>query len=731
MAEKPTVENTESGIQGEEILDSYYPSFLDADNKDMTDEEKAANYVLERFRSMSKARTPQEEKWTTAESNYRVVPGATPTRNNKNQWRSTHTVPITHGIVETAVAEYSDANPDIIIANRLKADAYKGDVMGNIFKYTQFKGDFKVEKLKAFRELAIYGTVIWEEFYREDPSIVRDPVDYDPETNKFTYEIKKTTKFNDVYGRVCNIWDIYVDERAEDFTDAEDVIKREVLTMNAFKMKYGKYEPVKKDEIKAGGETTQKDAFPKEEGDAVDKIEVFTYTNQVEDVQWIVANGKLVNPFDTANPFMHKELPYARGVNILMPHKFYGMGIPEIIAGVQSEINTLRRMALDREKLDINKPSLSSGRQDLTEEEAGMYPGKVLQVADVDKSFKQLDTTGPGQGRYQEEDLLKEDARYGSGVSNPSSANTTGATATESAIVKEATLKRLRSVLAVNEVILLTRIGKLRVKNIQQFYKDPVKVQKVTGEGGKTEWVGEYRQVGVQKDSNKPMEFFSIDPEWIRGDFEFSIQSYSTIPLSQALEEQRSEQVFDRLTNPVMMQVIDPRKLAIWFMKKHSEDPRKVMMENLDTPDEALADEENAKMMMGVELPPTPGATPEHTAAHLAYVERYAFQIDDAKDDIFTKHIDGEKVPVSPAGMGQNLPPITNGPEQGMDPNALGAPPEGADPNALPPEMAGAPGPGGMPVEGGIPGQEGGGNPLTPDMSFDGQLSKPNQQVRK
>lgn len=683
----------------------WYPLFLEKLKGSKPDEELAADYVAERRKSMAKARATIETEWTNAESAYRVTPG---TVNTAEAWRSTHTVPITHGLVETAVAEFVDSNPDSIITNKIKGGEGKNSVMIKCFKHSQYVGDFKVEKIKAFRDLAIYGTVIWEEFYREDPRIIKEIQEVDPETGEFTYELTQQTTFNDVYGTVRSLWDIYVDDRADDFDNAVDAIRREVLPFTEFRRIYGKYDPVKQEKVKPGGETEQKEGFPKDEGDNADLVEVLHYYNQSEDIYWIVANTVLLNAFDNPIPFHHKKLPFARGVNVLMPHKFYGMGLPKIIEGVQQEIDTLRRMALDRSKLNLSKVFLTATREDLTDEDITLRPGKQIPVRDVESSVKPLEFSDTGASRYQEEDLLKEDARFGTGISNPSQAVTTGATATESAIVKEATLKRLRTILATNECLLLNRIGKLRVSNIQQFYQDPIKINKITGEGGATRYEGVYRS--IRDESSDGVTYFNLDPADIRGDFEYEVQSYSTIPLSQALDEQRADQLYDRLVeSPVM----DRKKIDSWLIKKHQEQPANFLMENLDVPNAELAEEENAKMLTGIELQPTQNATPEHTYAHINYVKRYAWQIDETVDQIFTNHINGEMMPVSPSGMGGQLPPTEGQP---MDTGAM-------------------PAPGGMGGEmpqniGPIPGMEGGGNPTTPDMSFDQQLGNKNQSIQ-
>jgi hypothetical protein len=668
---------------------------------------------------MAKARTTYETEWNEAVTAWAATPGQT---DSENTWKSTHTVPLTHGLCETAIAEMVDANPDDIISERTGKNEEAGNKMHSIFKFTQWKGDFNFQKQALFRDMVIFGTVIWEEYYREDKRVIKEITDVDAETGEITYEIKETTDFNDVYGQVRSIWDMYVDEKAEDFSDAVDCVRREVFRWDDFTRLFGKYKPViagikKKngesigDELAVtpGGDTKQQMTDAKPEGDETDKVEVFFYYHKPEDIYWIVANGVLVNQFNDGIPFWHKELPFSRGVFIMRPHKFYGMGMPAILKGAQSELDTIRRMAIDRAKLNISKVFLTSARENLTDEDLAISPGKRVEVADVDKSVKALEFSDTGASRYSEEDRLIDDARYATGVSNPSQAVTTGATATESAIVKESTLKRIRGILELNATILFTRLGRQRVQNIQQFYKDPVKVEKVIGSEGFETFQATYRTVREEKDGQ--VQYFSVDPEWVRGEFDYSVQSYSTVPLSQALEEQRADQMYDRLTTNTF---VDQKKLVAYLARKHNERPDAFLMDNLAVPDAKLAYEESLKMMAGEDIPPTQGATPEHTKGHIDFIERYAFQIEDAVDQVMTKHIDGEINPtVLPGGGTQPVAPI--GPE-GLQPSvdaSLGG--------QAGPETIGA---------GAIPGMEGGGNPMTGDNSFDQQLGAPNQSIQ-
>ena len=70
------------------------------------------------------------------------------------------------------------------------------------------------------------------------------------------------------------------------------------------------------------------------------------------------------------------------------------------------------------------------------------------------------------------------------------------------------------------------------------------------------------------------------------------------------------------------------------------------------SPDVDLADEENAAMMDGQPLPPTPGATPEHTEAHILFAQAPEVQQDQQVQQILRAHIEGELLEQQGGGMG-------------------------------------------------------------------------------
>lgn len=706
-----------------EIVTDWYPDFLNKENTTIPDEKKATDHVELRLKSMKKARSAYETIWTTNEQSYRVEPGTVDEKDDAESWRSTNTTPLTHGLVETAVSEFIDSEPDYEIASQKESEKDNVGIIKKIVEHTRYKGDYDYQKQISFRSIGIYGSTIWWEYYREDPRFIKTLKSFDDKTKKKTYEIAKTTEFNDCYGEWLSPWNFYPDENAKIMSEANDCIRREVLNWSDFVRVYQDYPgfPL----AKAGGNLDNNEAYPIEQGsNDEDRIEILHYYNKPYDIYWIDANGTLMNEFESSLPDDHKELPFADGAYIKMPGHFWGIGMPQILAGTQAELDTIRRLRLDRSKLNISKVFLTSNREDLSDAEIAMSPGKRISVNDPAKSIMALEFSDTGASGYREEEALMNDARYATGVSDPSAANVTGATATESAIVKEATLKRLRACLATNKTLFFERIGELRLANILQHYQDPIKVNKITGANGEEKWEAVYREVQTP-DAEGKFSSITVKPEDLRGNFTFYVKPTTNIPLSFELEKEQKRQMFDRI---VAIPVVDPEKAIRWLFDAHKDDADKVLMKGIGVPDEELADSENARMMQGANIPPTLNAVPAHTQRHYKFIVENAWQIDQSVDQVISAHVNGELNPVSPAGVGGVTPPV------GLDGNAVGtAPMAGSNQNSnQAADLAGmmnAPqgaAPNGLnPVQGGeMPAAADSGSAISPDMSIDQQLQR-------
>ena len=161
----------------------------------------------------------------------------------------------------------------------------------------------------------------------------------------------------------------------------------------------------------------------------------------------------------------------------------------------------------------------------------------------------------------------------------------------------------------------------------------------------------------------KGYTFFDATPALIEGKYDYIVVPDTAMPITKAQEIEINQGLYDRLiSNPVInspdgkMHIPGPNgqdnampmpkgmlKLTEDLLKNHNKNSEDYI------PDETSGDpmleqamKENMAMMQGMELGPTPLASPDHTLVHNKFMEA---NVDESTPDIqqlFGQHIDGE-----------------------------------------------------------------------------------------
>src|SRR4030042_3550521 len=196
------------------------------------------------------------------------------------------------------------------------------------------------------------------------------------------------------------------------------------------------------------------------------------------------------------NIYKHKQLPFARAVDVKRTHHFYGKGEAELLESIQDEINTLRRMVIDRNHLDIDKMFLVSNNLGLNDEDLMARPHGMIPTDDVNAA-KAVEYGDIPRSVELSIKLLGDDATTSTGIDPRSASLPTPGTATEAAIVKESALKRIRMKMRLLEREFLVHIARLRVANIIQFYSQP-RLEKIVGKKGTQDYEQEIAKLSTQ-----------------------------------------------------------------------------------------------------------------------------------------------------------------------------------------------------------------------------------------
>lgn len=520
-------------------------------------ENKKIETVMDRMEKMKRKRRQYEKDWNAADKQRQMHRANRP----KDEWRSDLKLPDTFSVIETAKAEMVDQSPGIIYRPRESGDVLKATKMNKIFEYTWDKANGDLELMKFIDDALVYGIAIGEEYWKHETKEIKHLEDFD--TDKMepkSWEKRETVTYDDVCFESIPIWNFYWDPMADSLENARDCAKVLIMTQHEFEKRYKKYPKHKK--VASGGDVFRTQWF-QPLGNVDDfEIEVIHYYDKLSDLYLILANGVLLTSPDNPIPYKHKDFPFIKGVDILLPHSFVGMGEPKVMKCLQEERDTLRNMRLDTTHLNIQTQYIVDDRLELDDEDLIAKPHSIIR-GPVD-SIRAVEKIPIFAESIREEELLNDDIIKATGIDiRMQSLGGSGDTATEVAILKESSLKRIKLKLKLLEKMALSRLGRLRLLNIQQFYSIP-KVVKIIGEEG-IEEAEQYRNIGF-KHPKGSYEWFTAMPDDLVGDYDVVVIPGQTLPVSKALESQKAINLFDRLMGHPD---IDQKELAKMLIDVH------------------------------------------------------------------------------------------------------------------------------------------------------------------
>lgn len=651
--------------------------------------------VYERYYTLrdDPLRQEAEADWEIADKEYgMVVPEISP-----DDWQSHLHLPDAFAAIQAQAQEDIErkARPHLLATE--ETDEPIAEFCNSVLTYNMNNTGFDFQYFLGKLSKTIRGTSFLMNYWREDKRVVKDPKSVDDETGEIKYEDKEIIDFDDDYTEWVPNEFIFIDEKAKHIDDAVDMVRREVLNIDEFHRIYGNKPGFFDTEyVTPGGETTTRSYFKLPKDITEKDVEVLHYFGKSIDAYWVVANNVTIcdDPLQTK----HKQLPVAVLKQYHLPGRFWGIGIPKIIHFLSEERKSIRNLNMDRQKIIVGGAFLHNSAFDIDEEDEVIYPGKFISVdtsgQPVNQAIQQLNMSDVPPSYFRTEEILLEDMRRAHGIDDRIQGVNVGGTATEAAILKESSLKRVNLINIVNEMDAVIRIGRLKWSNIQFFYGTP-RLQRIAKDNDETEQ-RVYRTMSVNgrkfsivKENGKNVlksedikgnSALTLKPDYakyLEGSFDVSVDAEIFTPVSKAIEQTKKTEVFSLwLSNPATLANMDLNgamadlaevnniKPDRWL--KNPDGSRKDMM--------MLAEAENMIMATGQPLDATPNATEDHTLVHLMFTKTQEFQeLSREVQEIILDHILGEH---------------DNNPATGASADLLGA--HGLNPN--PEAAAGVPG---------------------------------------
>jgi hypothetical protein len=601
--------------------------------------------VYERFYLLrdDSARKDAEAQWELADKEYEMYFEPP----DPDSWQADLHLPDAFAAIQTQEQERIERRSRPILEATEESDEPIAELGNSVLRYNMDNTGYDYQYYLGKLSAASRGMCFFRNYWRTDKRIVKDPVDIN-EDGTIRYEDKEIIDFDDDYTEWMPNEFCYVDEKADHIDKAIDWVRREIINVEEFHRIYDE-KPGFFDTkfVKAGGDTNNRSFFKLPEDMTEQDVEVLHYENRSVDAYWVCANN--ITICDSPLQTKHKELSLAVGYQYKIPGRFYGVGIPKVIHYLSEERRSIRNLNMDRQKIIVGGAFLHNSAFDLDEEDEVIYPGKIMSFdtngQPVGNAIQQLNMSDVPASYFRTEEILLEDIRRADGIDDRITTSNSATTATQAAIVKESTLKRINLVSITNEMDTVVRIGRLKWSNISWNYTIP-RIERIT-EDNQERLEKTYRTISVkgkkfsvESDNGKKVlkmddirgkSALTIDKKmakYLESSFDVTVDADAAPPPSKAIEQTKKTEIFSLLlSNPATLATMDINgavadilavnniKPDIW-MKNPDGSRRDMMM---------LAESENMVMVAGQPLDGTPGASEDHTLVHLMFTKTQEF----------------------------------------------------------------------------------------------------------
>lgn len=117
---------------------------------------------------------------------------------------------------------------------------------------------------------------------------------------------------------------------------------------------------------------------------------------------------------DEGNPYWHGRLPYKRACYVSLPGEFYGVGLPEMLAALQDELNTVRNQRIDYNSMALRRMWKLRKGCGLTAKDLIWRQNGVIQVENID-DVMEINVQDIPASAFANEEAIKQDMKDATG----------------------------------------------------------------------------------------------------------------------------------------------------------------------------------------------------------------------------------------------------------------------------------------------------------------------------
>jgi hypothetical protein len=491
------------------------------------------------------------------------------------KWQSNVQIPYVQAAVETMVPRIIDARPEFTVLGRNEDDQMKAQKQQELMDYFWEVAGMDSTTEDFVRATLIYGIGFLQVSWKKDVRKLKYLRTKDIASKKYEWKEEEKTYFD---GPMCEWVDNYTlwydwhntARRSKQFwfkrivltggeirrrypmADKERLqlalnspggdlidyaaIRQQVRTTNLYTTKDSASQM-----ISASGTVYGTDKYFSTQDDTLKMYEVYEWWRPFDDAYSVIVGGSNVPIFKNGVmpiPMDFKEAPFIDASYLKIPGEFEGYGLPLILESPQIMLNLVKNQRLDAATLSIHKMWIVNPLANINKDELVTRPFGIIYSIDPN-GVREIQFSDIKISAYKEEELLKNDMQYASGVDDFSMGVGGGSnSATEVRHLRESTLERVR----------------MFVNHLGDAYADILRY-----------WMDMTRQLFTDKmtiriiGENGQQEFPLIEKDDLKGNYDYRA---TVLPSIAGQDEVRKKQDMDLYQLLINLPFVDPQKLT-------------------------------------------------------------------------------------------------------------------------------------------------------------------------
>ncbi len=396
-------------------------------------------------------------------------------------WQANVFVPYIQAVVETLMPRVLDARPEFSVLGRTDEDHVKAEKQQQLGDYFWELAGMDKTSEDVTRAAMVYGTGFMQVSWKKDVRKLKFLKSKDIGNKKLDWVEKEKTFYDAPYCEWVDNYSLWYDWHNTDRKSKQYWFKRLILSEDEIKRKYPgadkkrlemalgsdggsliDYASIRQEvrsthqTIVKGGQAGQMfgstassttDKYTAAQGTTIRMYEVFEWFQPFKDKYAVMVGGSKVPILKNGwmpIPFDFKETPFIDIPYLKIPGEFEGYGIPLILENPQIMLNLIKNQRLDAATLNIHKMWIVNPLANVNRSELVTRPFGIIYSIDPN-GVKEVQFSDLKASAYKEEEMLKSDMRYSSGVDDFSmGVGGQASSATEVRHLRESTLERVR-----------------------------------------------------------------------------------------------------------------------------------------------------------------------------------------------------------------------------------------------------------------------------------------------